>query len=284
MMLSTAERLIPFEFQPGRLWSLWEMLERHVFFFNNALGAFTEFKYLCAEIAKEGQELPLTPNLRQLANAALYTLRQAYILSDLTDHMGALERLQRSVNPEVGHPEMPAGTIAQEVKHLIAGTRDLLESQYYFHVDGYDVPSYVTPNVFGPAVAQKFERANEDIAEAGKCVALQRPTACVFHLMRALEVAVQAFGKKLKVEINIKTETWHQIMLHVNKQIEKLQSKTSMQKKKKAAYAEAAAHLQSVRLAWRNEVMHPKQTYTRQEAFEIFAASRVFMDHLARIL
>jgi hypothetical protein len=32
------------------------------------------------------------------------------------------------------------------------------------------------------------------------------------------------------------------------------------------AYAEAASHLYNVKVAWRNEVMHPKQTYTFEEA------------------
>lgn len=133
-------------------------------------------------------------------------------------------------------------------------------------------------------VSEKFPKAVEDIAEAGKCVALQRTTACVFHLMRAMELGVQALGKKLKVKINVQTETWHQIMLHVNKSVEALPSKIHAQKQKKSAYAEVAAHLQSVRLAWRNEVMHPKQTYTRQEAFDIFNATRVFMNSLAEIV
>ena len=78
--------------------------------------------------------------------------------------------------------------------------------------------------------------------------------------MRVMEIGVQSFGKKLKVSIDVQSETWNQIMLHVSKQIEKLPSATQMDKKKKAKLAEAAAHLQSVRLAWRNEVMHPKQT------------------------
>jgi hypothetical protein len=63
-----------------------------------------------------------------------------------------------------------------------------------------------------------------------------------------------------------------------------LPSKTPREKARKSSLASAAAHLQSVRLAWRNEVMHPKQTYTRQEAFDIFNASKAFMVQLAELV
>ncbi len=248
------------------------------------MGAFVEFKYLCAQIANEDQNAQISPSLQRLANAALYELRKAYILSEFSDWMGPLDRLERSLNPRENDPLMPAFVIAQEVKHLIAGTRDLLEQSFYFHVDGQDVPLYINQSLFGDSVSSKFDLANEDIDEAGKCLALQRSTACVFHLMRVVELGVQKFGRKLKISLDPKQETWHQIMIHVNNKIASLPSKTAKDKKIKSRYAEAAVHLQSVRLAWRNEVMHPKQTYTRQEAHEVFYATRVFMASLAEIL
>ena len=39
-----------------------------------------------------------------------------------------------------------------------------------------------------------------------------------------------------------------------------------------------------MKLAWRNEVMHPKQTYTEEEALEVFAASKAFMRELASVV
>jgi hypothetical protein len=271
--------------RPHGLWSLWDMLEKHVFFFTNALGAFVEFKFLCAQLGKLTPEAKLPDDLRPLANSALHTLRQAYILSDLSDFMGALDRLHMSINPSVPEAEITAANIAQEVKHLISGTRDILEHQFYFHIYGQDVPFYLGgEKLFGGRVFEKLGKAAEDVAEAGKCLALQRSTACVFHLMRVMEIGVQTLGRKLKVTIDVRNETWHQIMLHVNSRIEKLPSKTVRDKNRKATLAEAAAHLQSVRLAWRNEVMHPKQTYTRQEAYDVFNATRIFISALSGLV
>jgi hypothetical protein len=73
-------------------------------------------------------------------------------------------------------------------------------------------------------------------------------------------------------------------MLHVEKAVQQMPSKTSSQRTRKSAYATAASYLQTVRLAWRNEVMHPKQTYTRQEAFDIFNTSKAFMAYLADLV
>ena len=49
-------------------------------------------------------------------------------------------------------------------------------------------------------------------------------------------------------------------------------------------YASISAHLYNVKLAWRNEAMHPKATYTPEEAEGIFRAVRSFMIDLVGVL
>jgi hypothetical protein len=66
----------------------------------------------------------------------------------------------------------------------------------------------------------------EDIAEAAKCLALGRTTACVFHLMRVMEMAVVRLGKKLKVTVRDKHDkelAWGPILGNIGKAIEALQ-------------------------------------------------------------
>src|SRR5207245_2918398 len=55
--------------------------------------------------------------------------------------------------------------------------------------------------LFGEPVEIKFPEVADDIKEAGKCLALDRSTATVFHLMRVLEVGVARFATKLKATI-----------------------------------------------------------------------------------
>ncbi len=78
--------------------------------------------------------------------------------------------------------------------------------------------------------------------------------------------------------------TWYDIVRAADAAVGKPPSRTKPQMNRKEALAVVCAHLQTVRLAWRNPVMHPKQTYTREEAHEVFNATRTLMNHLADLV
>ena len=63
-----------------------------------------------------------------------------------------------------------------------------------------------------------------------------------------------------------------------------IDKKGAKQKKRKADFSAAHAHLDSVRLAWRNDVMHPKESYSEEEAQQLLYSVRTFMQHLTEIL
>jgi hypothetical protein len=46
-------------------------------------------------------------------------------------------------------------------------------------------------------------------------------------------------------------------------------------------YATITSHLYSVKVAWRNAVMHPKASYTEDEAEEVLRQVIIFVNHLA---
>jgi HEPN domain-containing protein len=136
-----------------------------------------------------------------------------------------------------------------------------------------------TEPLFGADVERKFPKASEDVAEAGKCLALGRYTASVFHLMRVTELGVQQFGDTLGVQLAHELN-WQNILDQLNKTIKQRNPKASDTKR----FAEAASHLYNVKLAWRNEVMHPKETYTEEQAKEVFEATRAFMRDLCALV
>jgi hypothetical protein len=135
-------------------------------------------------------------------------------------------------------------------------------------------------SLFGTAVEKTFSEMTEDISEAGKCLALNRPTACVFHLMRVMERGVQRLGTKLGIQ-QVEIRVWQGILDQINPAIKKLDPKKTPLA---VVYAEAASHLYNVKVAWRNEVMHPKQTYTFEEADAIFRSVKTFIRDLADIV
>ncbi len=159
-----------------------------------------------------------------------------------------------------------------------------LSTVFLLHVSPSKLVYYQDTTQFGTQVAAKFPKATNDIQEAGKCLALSRHTACVFHLMRVLEFGVQSLGKKLKVTIRVEDKDWGTISSHINGALKRLPNSTPRERAKYKAYATAAAYLDNVRIAWRNPTMHPKEAYTEVEAGRLFGFARQFMQHLADII
>ena len=156
---------------------------------------------------------------------------------------------------------------------------ELEQGGHFFYIPIDRAESYDLKEPFGAKVSSKFPKLTEDIEEAHKCYACGRYTACVFHLMRIMEHGVQRLGRKLNIS-NAQNLVWQVILDQVNKAISQMPS-TNRKKKK---YAEIASHLYNVKLAWRNEVMHPKATYTEDEAKGLLSQICRFMQTLAEVV
>lgn len=138
---------------------------------------------------------------------------------------------------------------------------------------------------FGEAVKSKFTEISRDVDDANKCLGLDLPTASVFHLMRVMEYGLRRLAIRLKVPKNrIKKKTWDTILKEMNNGITSLSSLPSLsaaQRKLRDRGAEAAAHLNNVRIAWRNPVMHSERLYDQKEAEDIYDNVKTFMNFLA---
>lgn len=139
--------------------------------------------------------------------------------------------------------------------------------------------AFYTPKepLFGKEVEARIPKAADDISEAGKCFAVGRYTAAVFHLMRAMEVAVQTISASLKIE-NVERE-WGKLLSDIGAKIQAMPKGDDRDE-----WSQVHANLYHVKQAWRNDTMHPKATYTEEEAREVFDAMKAFMRHLASML
>jgi hypothetical protein len=154
-----------------------------------------------------------------------------------------------------------------------------MEDTKFFHMPSDRAQFYDCKEMFGAEVNSQFPEIQFDMIEAGNCYASGRGTACVFHLMRIMEVGVQRFGSKLNVTL-VNEKNWQNILDEVNKAIKSLPPKDLATK----AMSEASANLYAVKLAWRNEVMHPKDTYTLEESENLVRQVKLFMEQLASII
>jgi len=65
---------------------------------------------------------------------------------------------------------------------------------------------------FGQEVTDAFPVADRDIAAAGRCFALDEWTACVFHLMRVLEIGLHDLAAELLETDEVPAETWLDVL------------------------------------------------------------------------
>ncbi len=256
------------------------MLERYALLFAQASVELSESRWIGAP--HDGMPPLDRTYIDKSYAAAIGAIKQACILTDMDGILPEIDRLSQSINPPSGTPAASTDVIVQGLGHLASRVRDGLESEYFLHLESRDVPLYADKSLFGPKVEAKFPLAAEDIEEAGKCLALQRPTGCIFHLMRAMEVVVKRLGKRLGVK-NVEKD-WARILGVMAAAIAAMPNTNKAEQKKREAWAQVYLNLYHVKQAWRNDTLQPKATYTREQAHEVFTATREFMVHLAGLI
>ena len=137
---------------------------------------------------------------------------------------------------------------------------------------------YYQTSFFDHNVAEKFPSAMFDIDEAGCCLALGRSTACVMHMMRALEVALKAL--KISLDNQKDCHNWGVYIKEINTELERKLAQGG-KGENHDFYAEAAVLFNAIRIAWRNPTMHPQKIYSQEAANDIYRASKSFLSHLA---
>lgn len=181
------------------------------------------------------------------------------------------------------------GELEKLIEEFQGRLEDELESELFLHVGAGEVRYYQdSANGWQPALA-KFPSIAFDIEEAGKCLALSRGTASVFHLMRVLEAGLYALATELGVPLT--KRNWGTVIDRIEKEIRK-RDKAGPGAKVKAAskkawqadigfYFEAAAQFMYLKDAWRNRTAHAGTVYTVEKAESIFNHVRDFMQHLS---
>jgi hypothetical protein len=136
--------------------------------------------------------------------------------------------------------------------------------------------------LFGNAVKEKFPSIDYDVNEAGNCFATGRYTACVFHLMRILEISLEVFAKVFFV--SSEHTSWGKIIEGIEKEIEKIvkePNKSTNRKEEQEFYNQLATHFRFFKDGWRNYTVHARGKYTDEEAKQIMVNVHAFMQKLA---
>jgi hypothetical protein len=193
-----------------------------------------------------------------------------------------IDRIRHNIHSQEGF-----GHLKEQYSRLRERIDDELRSQLLLHIPADKVEYYRGNHQFGEPVSNKFPSAAYDISEAGKCFAVGRNIACVFHLMRVMEYGLRALGKSLN-DPNLdpkKNPTWDRILQLCDKELQLPYAQQSSEwQQHQQFFAEATANLRAVKDAWRNPTLHVEQFYDEEKALDVWNAVRAFMKHLATIL
>jgi hypothetical protein len=98
-----------------------------------------------------------------------------------------------------------------------------------------------------------------------------------------MERAVQKIADKIGIPITITWEMeWQAIVNDIRSEMKKLFPKHSNPERLK--YEPILGYLETVKIAWRNPTMHPKATYTEEEAKDLIHTVKIFLKELAKVL
>lgn len=196
---------------------------------------------------------------------------------------------EKIVTPNVVTTTLDA--LLLELRHRIS---DELRLRSFLFMPTEDAKCYEQDELFGSEVAHKFRQADAEIAAAGNCYATGNYTACVFHLMRVVEIGARFAVKELDaskylvnnkgVKVPVELCDWHTLIQAMEKGLTDLSSGSGTNRYKKRKFEHfnhAVAAFRNFKDAWRNHVSHTREMYQAGKAKDIMDNTRQFMQHLA---
>ena len=153
-----------------------------------------------------------------------------------------------------------------------------------YFIDHFGYPLHEENYHFGAEVCSKFPSAVYELVEANNCYALGRSTACVFHLMRALEIGLGSLCRVFSVPFE--HTNWHPAIEAVEKKIRDMGTEPGWKaqmdwKNQQEFYSQAASSLMTFKNAWRNYTAHARGKYDENEAAGMLFNMKAFMQKIA---
>jgi hypothetical protein len=139
--------------------------------------------------------------------------------------------------------------------------------------------------LFGPDVNYAFPEAQDEIRDAGNCIAADLNTAAVFHLMRAAEHGLRSLAKHLKVKIKGQLDyaDWGTVLARMDDKLTAIERKPRGKKKSEELefYRLIQSECKALKDVWRNNVMHTRGRYNHKEATGVLQRVQDFLVRLA---
>ena len=229
---------------------------------------------------------PIDDRLREKANRTLESLEKDCETLALNTSAAMVAKMRSAVEQDVYRDNVQ--WLLDQMKNVREVMSTEMKGRVYAYIPAEKAKYFTTgkPQLFGDEVYKAFPDARVDIHEAGCCMALTRPTAAVFHLMRVLECGLAALGKVFSIPLA--HTNWGNAIDRIESAIRDMH-KDALWKAKpdfkdmQVKYAQAAATFGVLKDAWRNHTMHSRVAYDEEEAEHIFGNVKMFMRKLAAL-
>ena len=194
----------------------------------------------------------------------------------LSATVAQLERIDLMIADGINNVPMFTAALMEVTSRM----NDELSARYVYCLDSKQA-TYIQAHQFAVVASDRFPDAIPDMEEAAKCYAFERPTACIFHLMRVTEYGINAIAKLLNIPDH--NPTWEPIIRKIDAEL-KLDYKHRQYKGSQDLLANMSTHLHAVKVAWRNKTMHVEKINTMEHAKEIYDATCGLMRYLGENL
>lgn len=181
----------------------------------------------------------------------------------------------------------PTTDLHGAISMLRAALHGELDTTLFLHVQPPDARYYREPRRDWQEVIDRFGNAVSDIEEAGRCYALGRYAASVYHTMQVLEHGLLALGEFMG--ITDPKSGFTAVANGLDRILKKdYNDLTDFEKRHRAFFEQVNLTVQAIKSAGRNKISHAEgrailmtADFSPQVAMEIYTATRAFMRRLA---
>lgn len=214
-------------------------------------------------------------------------------LKDTTSDLGldaCNDRIHR-LEPRI-RLDPAVSTLRTEIRFLLEVAEDQLQRRHFFFIPTEKIKYNAESEKLFGLTWERFEDAQTDMLQSGRCYALAQYSACVFHCMNVLERGLRSLAQTSEVNVSFKAEieveNWKNIIDSIEaairkeiKRIDQEESRSLEKLDKLKRYAESAMQFRYFKDAWRNHIAHGRDQYDEHQAETILKHTIDFMTYLA---
>lgn len=196
--------------------------------------------------------------------------KMAEVLEEL-EELGLARRVER-FRQRLDEGNLSSETIRYEANGILDQIKYQLDERLtLLAIEPRDRDYFRAPHL-SPGAASCYPAAKVELTEAGKCLALGRHTASVFHAMRAIEPVLQHLANIVGAEVR---PSWGPTLGNIEIEIKKVQAGGKPHLNDlKGVLSQATTYILGFKDAYRNETMHAEKSYGREGAESVFRSVR----------